>query len=81
MRIQVQSHTDSRGNPWYNRQLSQKRAEATQNWIVSQGIDKQRITSKGYGDTQLLNGCKANVDCSELQHQENRRSAFIIVDL
>ena len=81
MKIAIRSHTDSRGSDKYNLILSDKRAKATMEWIVSQGIAKNRLTAKGYGETQLVNGCKNGVPCSEEDHQQNRRSEFIIVEM
>jgi outer membrane protein OmpA-like peptidoglycan-associated protein len=57
-----------------------KRAKATVNYLVQKGIDKSRVTGKGYGETQLINGCDNNADCTEEQHQFNRRSEFIILN-
>ncbi|MNW22107.1 hypothetical protein D3C71_2234070 [compost metagenome] len=48
-------------------------------WLIKNGIDKSRLTAKGYGETQLLNKCKDGVKCSDWEHQANRRSEFIIV--
>ncbi|HIC31992.1 MAG TPA: flagellar motor protein MotB [Flavobacteriaceae bacterium] len=77
--IDVQSHTDSRASDDYNIALSQRRNESTKNWIIQKGnIDPSRITGKGYGETQLVNRCTNNVKCSEEEHQQNRRSMFII---
>jgi outer membrane protein OmpA-like peptidoglycan-associated protein len=68
------SHTDSRGSFGYNEKLSQKRADAAVAYLVEHGIDKGRITAKGYGETQLLNKCADGVRCSEAVHQANRRT-------
>ena len=81
MKIAIRSHTDSRGSDKSNLILSDKRAKATMEWIVNQGIAKNRLTAKGYGETQLVNGCKNGVPCSEEEHQQNRRSEFIIVEM
>lgn len=81
LKIEVRSHTDSRGNDTYNKQLSNRRAKATMQWIIKQGIDKARISAQGYGESQLINGCSNDVPCSEEKHQENRRSEFIIVKM
>lgn len=82
MIIKIESHTDSRGPKSYNRLLSDKRAKATRDYIVSRGISSERIESAiGYGEDQLLNDCgddKQN-QCSEEAHAKNRRSYFIIV--
>lgn len=77
--IELGSHTDSRGKDAYNLNLSQKRAQAVVEYIISRGINKNRITAKGYGETQLLNKCSNGVECSEEAHQLNRRTEFKIV--
>ena len=79
MKIDIRSHTDSRGADSYNLKLSDRRAKATLEWIVKQGIDKKRLKAKGYGETRLVNGCSNGVPCTEEEHQENRRSEFIVV--
>jgi len=78
MTIDVRSHTDSRGSDSYNLKLSERRARATADWIVSQGINRNRITYKGYGETQLINKCSNGVKCTDAEHEENRRSEFIV---
>ncbi|WP_405291995.1 OmpA family protein [Algibacter sp. Ld11] len=82
MVIKIESHTDSRGSKGYNRELSDKRAKFTQYYLFTRGISKFRIQSAiGYGEDQLLNNCDdANTNnCTEEEHQRNRRSKFIIV--
>ncbi len=81
MVIDVRSHTDSRGNDEYNLKLSDKRAKATAKWIVEQGIGPNRVMSRGFGETQLINDCINGKPCTDAQHQENRRSEFIILEL
>jgi len=81
MKIDVRSHTDSRGSDSYNMKLSERRARSTGQWIIAQGIDASRVTYKGYGETQLVNGCKNGVKCTDEQHEENRRSEFIVLEL
>ena len=77
--IDVRSHTDSRGNDDYNMALSEKRNQATIEFIVKGGIDTSRVTGRGYGETRLcLKKCSNGVDCTEEQHQANRRSEFIV---
>jgi outer membrane protein OmpA-like peptidoglycan-associated protein/tetratricopeptide (TPR) repeat protein len=78
--IKIESHTDSRGKDDYNLRLSDDRAKSTYSYIVSKGIDLKRIESvHGYGETRLLNKCSNGVECTEEEHQLNRRSDFIIV--
>ena len=80
MIIRIESHTDSRGRDRYNMKLSDRRAKATMDYILSRGIEKERIESAiGFGETQLLNECTNGVECTEAQHQENRRSYFYIL--
>jgi len=77
--VELGSHTDSRGSDAYNEELSQKRSESAVNYIVSKGISPNRITAKGYGETQLVNECDDGVDCTEEQHRKNRRTEFKIL--
>ncbi|GIM55305.1 cell envelope biogenesis protein OmpA [Capnocytophaga cynodegmi] len=81
MKIDVRSHTDSRGSDSYNLALSDRRAKSTVKWIIDNGIDAIRITGKGYGETQLTNQCSNGVKCTPEEHQANRRSEFIIISL
>ncbi len=82
MVIKIESHTDSRGTAVYNNYLSDKRAKSTREYLISKGIDANRIESAiGYGEQQLLNECDGSVRCSEQQHYLNRRSEFIIVNM
>lgn len=76
--IHIESHTDSRGSHQYNEQLSERRAQSTMKWLIDQGISKERLSAKGYGETRLINECSDGVTCSEEAHQLNRRSMFII---
>ncbi|MEC4049902.1 OmpA family protein, partial [Flavobacterium sp. SUN046] len=81
MEIDIRSHTDSRQTFKYNEVLSDRRAKSTMAWLISKGINKSRLTAKGYGETQLVNNCADGVNCTEEQHQANRRSEFIITKL
>ncbi len=82
MVIKIESHTDSRALDNYNLKLSDNRAKATRDYIISKGIDSKRIESAvGYGETRLINECKNKMPCSETRHQQNRRSEFIIVQI
>lgn len=74
--IELGSHTDSRGSDRYNTELSQKRAESVVNYLANKGIIKNRLIPKGWGETQLVNECKNGVNCTEEQHQQNRRTTF-----
>ena len=81
MKVDIRSHTDSRASDAYNLALSDKRAKSTLEWIVKQGIERKRLTAKGYGETRLVNGCSNGVPCTEEEHQANRRSEFIVVSM
>ncbi|WP_179335134.1 OmpA family protein [Winogradskyella costae] len=81
MIIKIESHTDSRGRDNYNLKLSDRRAKSTRDYLLSRDISPERIESAiGFGETQLLNDCGNNSNCSEEDHQLNRRSYFYIVD-
>lgn len=81
MVIDIRSHTDSRQTHEYNEILSDKRAKSTLEYLVSKGIDRSRLSAKGYGETQLINECADGVPCSEVEHQKNRRSEFIVIKM
>ena len=80
-KVELGSHTDSRGSDAYNLKLSQKRSESAVDYIVSKGISKDRIIAKGYGETQLVNKCDDGIPCSEEEHQMNRRTEFKILGM
>ncbi len=73
-RIELSSHTDSRGRHSYNEELSQKRAQSAVDYIVTKGIGRSRIIAQGYGETRLKNRCADGVSCSEAEHRINRRT-------
>lgn len=81
MQVDIRSHTDSRQTHKYNELLSDRRAKSTLEFMVKNGIDRARLTAKGYGETQLVNGCSDDVPCSEAEHQKNRRSEFIVTKM
>ncbi|WP_222984064.1 OmpA family protein [Flagellimonas meishanensis] len=78
LKIHIESHTDSRSSDGFNMRLSHRRAQATLQWFVNNGIERSRLSAKGYGETRLLNKCSNGVRCSDAEHQLNRRSMFII---
>lgn len=81
MKLDIRSHTDSRQTHKYNDALSDRRAKSTMQWLVKNGVFANRLTEKGYGETQLVNKCADGVQCTEEEHQANRRSEFIITAL
>jgi outer membrane protein OmpA-like peptidoglycan-associated protein/tetratricopeptide (TPR) repeat protein len=78
MKIELSSHSDSRGSDKYNLELSDKRAKSAVAYIISQGISPDRVYGKGYGELKILNHCKNDVKCTEEEHQFNRRTEFTI---
>lgn len=80
IKLEVRSHTDSTGPDTYNMRLSERRAQTTVDWLIYQGINPSRLKSKGYGETNIVNHCKNNVPCLEKEHQQNRRSEFIVIE-
>ncbi|MCB0446750.1 MAG: OmpA family protein, partial [Gelidibacter sp.] len=85
MTIDIRSHTDCRAPASYNEKLSDNRAKSTRQYLIKKGIAPDRLTAKGYGESQLVNDCGCEPtnesSCTEAQHQLNRRSEFIIVKM
>ena len=79
VKIEMSAHTDSRESAQYNMALSERRAKAAVDYLVSKGIDRSRLKAKGYGKSRLVNGCTDGVECSEEEHQLNRRTEFKII--
>ncbi|MCH2199476.1 MAG: OmpA family protein [Flavobacteriales bacterium] len=80
MKIELGSHTDARGSDSYNLKLSQKRAKAAVEYLIQNGIDKNRLSSRGYGETVLINNCGNGNDCSDEDHEINRRTEFRVTE-
>lgn len=79
VKVELSSHTDSRSSHAYNQTLSQNRANAAVDYIVSQGIARNRLVGAGYGETKLLNRCADGVSCTEAEHQINRRTEVKVI--
>ena len=77
--IQLSSHTDCQGDDDYNQDLSQRRAQSAVDYIIEKGIEANRIIAKGYGETRLAIICEVCEECSEDEHQLNRRTTFKIL--
>ncbi|MBT8232370.1 MAG: OmpA family protein [Saprospiraceae bacterium] len=77
--IELSSHTDSQGPARYNEDLSQRRANSARQWLLNQGIKKNRIEAVGYGEKRILNQCKNRVPCTDDEHRVNRRTEFKII--
>ena len=79
--IDIRSHTDSKGPASYNMALSERRAQSTMTYLIANGIVPDRLTAQGMGESELTNSCGDGVVCSELEHEQNRRSEFIITQM
>ncbi|MXV53240.1 OmpA family protein [Pedobacter sp. HMF7647] len=72
-RVELRAHTDSRGPAIYNQWLSDERAKSAKKYLINKGIEAARMDTRGFGETQLVNGCSDGVKCTPQQHQMNRR--------
>jgi len=81
MIIEIASHTDTRGNAGTNLALSQKRANEVRKYLLSRGVEKNRIKATGKGESEPLNACSDGVQCTEAEHQRNRRTEFKILTI
>jgi outer membrane protein OmpA-like peptidoglycan-associated protein len=79
IQIELRSHTDSRASEEYNLRLSAERAKSVVDYLIKKGISSSRLTAQGYGESELVNECDDSVKCSELEHQQNRRTEFKIL--
>ncbi|HSM48710.1 MAG TPA: OmpA family protein [Draconibacterium sp.] len=80
-KVELGSHTDARGSDSYNEILSQKRSDSAVDYIIKNGISKDRIIAKGYGESQLINHSKNGVECPDEVHRQNRRTEFKILEM
>lgn len=79
LRIELSSHTDSRGKDDYNEKLSQRRAASAVSYLLAKGIERSRLVDKGYGERQLLNRCANGVKCTPGEHEANRRTEIKVL--
>lgn len=79
LKIELGGHTDSQGSDPHNQDLSERRAKAVVDYLTKAGVSADRLKSEGYGETQLVNGCKNGVKCTGAQHQKNRRTEFKVL--
>jgi len=77
--VEVSSYTDSRASGGYNLALSKRRAIAATDYLIEKGIASRRIIYVGYGKTNLVNKCADGVNCTEAEHQLNRRTEFKLI--
>ena len=79
VKIEIASHSDSRGVASKNLILSKKRAQEVVNYLKIKNINQSRIVAKGYGETKILNACRDGVKCTEAEHERNRRTEFKVI--
>lgn len=80
LKIELTSHTDTRGTAEYNLELSRRRSESSKSYLVLLGIDASRIETKAAGESQPRNKCLDGVPCTEAEHQYNRRTEVRIIN-
>lgn len=80
LKVEIGAHTDSKGSAEDNLRLSASRAKTVMEYLVAAGIGANRLVCKGYGETELLNGCSDTKPCSEMEHARNRRIEFKIIE-
>ncbi|WP_028890684.1 OmpA family protein [Tenacibaculum sp. 47A_GOM-205m] len=80
VQIELASHTDSRGSREANQDLSDRRAQAVVNYLISNGINPSQLVAKGYGESKLKNRCSDGVTCTEAEHRINRRTEFRVIN-
>ncbi len=76
----IESHTDSRGSKINNQDLSERRAQAVTNYLISKGVNPSQLTGNGYGESKLTNRCADGVSCTEAEHRANRRTTFRVIN-
>jgi outer membrane protein OmpA-like peptidoglycan-associated protein len=74
-KVRVEGHTDSTGDPGYNKELSQRRADAVSAWLVQHGVDRGRLHSVGIGQDRPI-----DTNATEEGRRNNRRVEFHIVE-
>lgn len=81
MTFELGAHTDSRGGDTYNLVLSDARANSAVDYLIRHGVNPDRISARGFGETMLTNRCTNGVKCTEEEHQANRRTEFRVTGL
>ena len=79
LQFNIEAHTDSRGGTATNLRLSQQRADAIKQYLLSKGVQESSIKSAvGYGEDQIVNNCKNGVYCLEVLHKQNERHLIVV---
>ena len=80
VKLEMKSHTDSRGPASYNMKLSEKRGKSVLDYMSAKGINASRVNAQAFGETQLVNKCKDGVRCTEAEHSLNRRTETLVIE-
>ncbi|MEP3210761.1 MAG: OmpA family protein [Maribacter sp.] len=80
VKVELASHTDVRGGASSNQALSERRAKAVADYLISKGVNSSLLVANGYGETKTKNRCKEGVSCTEREHAVNRRTEFRLIN-
>lgn len=80
VKLEIASHTDSRGSKTSNQDLSERRAQAVVTYLQQKGINSSLLVANGYGENKLMNRCADGVSCTEREHALNRRTQFRLIN-
>ncbi|MEP2237441.1 MAG: OmpA family protein, partial [Maribacter sp.] len=80
VKVELASHTDSQGGAASNQNLSERRAKAVADYLISKGVNSSLLVANGYGETKLLNRCSDGVSCTAREHAANRRTQFRLIN-
>lgn len=80
VKLEIASHTDVRGNVDSNKDLSERRAKAVADYLISKGVNSSLLVANGYGESKVMNRCKEGVTCTEREHAVNRRTQFRLIN-
>lgn len=79
-KLEIASHTDVRGNASSNQDLSERRAKAVADYLISKGVNSSLLVANGFGENKVKNRCKEGVSCTEREHSVNRRTEFRVIN-
>jgi len=80
VKLEIASHTDVRGNGSSNQDLSERRAKAVADYLITKGVNSSLLVANGYGENKVKNRCKEGVSCTEIEHAVNRRTEFRLIN-
>jgi len=80
VKVELASHTDSQGGATSNQDLSERRAKAVADYLITKGVNSSLLVANGYGETKLKNRCRDGVSCTAREHAVNRRTEFRLIN-